>query len=216
MNTNQNNPRIVELIINEEIGDIVDVVSIVDHPAIELDFMKFSQTDEKIKFKIEDEEQRLVSGPVMLHSKYIYRYDMFSDEEYYVYFSKETVKKAMNMFMKMGSTKKTNLNHNSEFFDGVTVVESWIDGERAKSLYYDLEPGNWFATFHVENDEVWQAIKDGIYKGFSLEGFFSNITKLRKESAIESELMKIVNSDKSEYQKKIELLNFVGKIKLED
>ena len=209
-------PKIVELLIDENAGDMVDVVSIVDHPAIEIDFMKFNSDKEKIKFQIENEEQRIVTGPVMLHSKYIYRYDSFTDEEYYIYFSKDTVKKAMEIFMKNGSTKSTNLNHNSKFFDGVSVIESWIDGERAKSLHYDLEPGNWFMTFKVDNDEVWNAIKDGTYKGFSLEGYFSNIVKMRKESSIEEDLMQIVKSNMTTMEKAEAMAEYIIRLKLND
>lgn len=210
-------PRVIELLIDEEAGDIVDIMSFVDRPAIEIDFMKFnSESKEKLKFNIVNEEQRIVTGPCMLHSKHIYRYDPTTDEEYYVYFSKETVKKAQEIFMKNGSTRATNLNHNNQFFDGCTVIESWIDGERAKSTLYDLEPGNWFMTFKVDNDEVWTAIKNGTYKGFSLEGYFTNLIKMRKESSVERELMAIINSSQDSNKKVIELYNYIIKIKLED
>jgi hypothetical protein len=210
------NPRVIELIIDEEVGDIVDIVSFVDYPAIELDFMKFSKTKSPIKFKVDNEEQRIVSGPVMLHSKYIYRYDPFTDEEYYVYFSKETVKKAMELFMKYGSTKESNLNHNNQMFDGITVIESWIDGERAKSIYYDLDPGNWFMSFKVDNDEVWDSIKRGEYKGFSLEGYFTDIIKLRKQNKVEQDLKQIYTSKKSKEAIVADLTEYILKLKIED
>jgi hypothetical protein len=211
-------PRIIELLIDETIGDIVDVVSVVDMPAIEIDFMKFnSEPKQKIKFNIDNEEQRIITGPVMLHSKYIYRYDSFTDEEYYVYFSRDTVKKAMELFMKHGSTKSTNLNHESTFFDGVSVIESWIDGERAKSTLYDLEPGNWFMTMKVDNDMVWEEIKAGTFKGFSLEGYFSNLIKMRKESSVENDLKSIVSSSKDDKNKMVaDLYNYIIKMKLDD
>lgn len=215
-------PKIIEWIINEEVGDNVDVISIVDHPAIEIDFLKFS-SDKKMIFKTADEEKRIIIGAAMIPNKYIYRYDSFTDEEYYGFFSEQTIEKSMELFMKNGSTKSTNLNHNSKFFDGVSVIESWqvVDenNDKAYALGYsnkDVPKGTWMVSMKVDNDEVWQSIKNGTYKGFSIEAFLSQVTKMRKESSVENDLMQIVKSNMTTMEKAEAMAEYIIRLKLND
>lgn len=215
-------PRVIEWIINEEVGDNVDVISIVDHPAIELDFMKFN-SDKKFNFKTADEEKRIIIGAAMIPNKYIYRYDSFTDEEYYGFFSEQTIEKSMELFMKNGSTKSTNLNHNDKFFDGVSVIESWQvadeNNDKAYALGYnnkDVPKGTWMVSMKIDNEEVWNSIKAGTYKGFSIEAFLSQVTKMRKQNSIENDLLSIINSKENKEKKVIDLYNYIIKIKLDD
>lgn len=215
-------PKIIEWLINEEDGDLVDVVSLVDSPAIEIDFLKFNDEKKKSLFQASNDEKRIVVGPAMIPSKYIYRYDSFADEEYYGYFSEATIEKAMEIFMKNGSTKSTNLNHNSQFFDGISVIESWIvadeNNDKAYALGYDkndVPKGSWMMTFKVDNEEVWNAVKNGTYKGFSIEALLSQVVKMRKETAVENDLRAILDSDKTKQQKVLEMYNYILKIRLD-
>jgi hypothetical protein len=216
-------PKIIEWLIDQEAGDIVDVVSIVDMPAIEVDFLKFNEDKKKIVFKEMNADKRIVVGPAMIPLRYIYRYDSFTDEEYYGYFSEDTVTMAMEMFMMYGSTKEVNLNHNSEFFKGISVVEAWqvIDenNDKAYALGYDkkdIPKGTFMLAYKVTNDEVWEAIKRGEYAGFSIEAFLSQVVKMRKQLSIENDLMEIYNSKKAPEQVVIELTDYILKLKLDD
>lgn len=127
-------------------------------------------------FAIKDEDQRIISGALIIADKKIYRRD--DTGEYYVYFPKETVKDIALKFFKKGYQKNVNLMHSEGMqVDGITMFESWItDKERGimpMKGFEDVPDGSWFGSFKVENEEVWNMIKEGKVKGFSVEGIFN-------------------------------------------
>ena len=131
---------------------------------------------EKMSFEIQDEEERIISGPLMLADTPIYRYD--SSGEYYVVFTADTIKKIAQKYFKKGYQSNVNLMHdNGQVVDGVTMFESWIVDEKRgiKPMkgYEDVKDGSWFGSFKVENDDVWELVKEGKVKGFSVEGIFN-------------------------------------------
>jgi hypothetical protein len=131
---------------------------------------------EKMSFAIQDEEERIISGPLMLADTPIYRYD--ANGEYYVVFTKDTIKKIAQKYFKKGYQSNVNLMHdNGQVVDGVTMFESWIVDEKRgikpMNGYEDVKDGSWFGSFKVENDDVWELVKEGKLKGFSVEGVFN-------------------------------------------
>ena len=131
---------------------------------------------EKMSFAIQDEEERIISGPLMLADTPIYRYD--ANGEYYVVFTKDTIKKIAQKYFKKGYQSNVNLMHdNGQVVDGVTMFESWIVDEKRgikpMNGYEDVKDGSWFGSFKVENDDVWNMVKEGKVKGFSVEGIFN-------------------------------------------
>ena len=155
----------------------VDVVSLVDRPAIERSFLMFQEHKEiKQNFAIQSEEERIISGPLMLADTPIYRND--DNGEYYVVFTKETIKKIAQRFFKKGYQSNVNLMHDQgNLTEGMTMFESWIKddkrGIKAMKGFEDVPDGSWFGSFKVDNDEVWQMVKDGKVRGFSVEGQFN-------------------------------------------
>lgn len=167
----------VELLIDEEepISGI-EAVSLVRFPAIETDFVYLSSdADKKMSFAMDDEKQMLI-GPALIPDKLILRLDE-NDEEYDVYFSKETVRQAMELFMVEARTNESTLEHASKI-DGVTVVESWLieDSKKDKSALYgfDLPQGTWMLSVKVNNKDIWQKVKNRDVRGFSIEGYFTD------------------------------------------
>jgi hypothetical protein len=162
-------------ITNEDDSDVeVDFVALVDRPAIERQFLAFK--DQKVQFAIQDEEERVISGPLMLADTPIYRNDQ--NGEYYVQFSKETIKKIAQKFFRKGYQQNVNLMHDSgSTVEGLTMFESFIKdskrGIKAMAGFEDVPDGSWFGSFKVENEDVWQLIKDGKVRGFSVEGVFN-------------------------------------------
>jgi len=163
---------VYELMIKDESSE-VDYISLVDLPATERDFVAFNQ---KQVYKIENEERRIISGPLMLADKLIFR---TNDEmgNHYVKFSKETIQKIAIKYAKRGYQKNVNVMHDDELkLESVVLFESFItDSERGimpMKGYEDVADGSWFGSMYVENDEAWQAVKDNKLKGFSVEGFF--------------------------------------------
>jgi hypothetical protein len=168
----------------------VDYVALVEYPAIQRNFLAFNNTDEfesyadypdgvkdgqssDLKFAIQDEEQRIVTGPLMIADLPIYRKD--EDGEYYVMFSAEEIKKIVQRFFKKGYQGKVNIEHGKPIED-VYMYESYIV-DREKGVmppkgFEDVSNGSWFGSYKVDNDKIWSEVKAGTFKGFSIEGMF--------------------------------------------
>lgn len=153
----------------------VFAISLVENPAIEIDFIALSK-ENIIKLAEVSEEKRLLISPVLIPNQPIYRKDD-NGNEFNIVFPEETILKAQQNFYKQGYQRNSNIEHNNKLtLNDVTFVESWIkeDDTHDKSLKYgfDLPNGTWFAVMKVENDETWQRVKNGEVKGFSIEGNF--------------------------------------------
>lgn len=177
--------RIVELILeDDDIG--VEAISVVESPAIEEDFIALKK--QEYKFAEQDKEKRLLVGAALVPNKPIFRKN--NDEEYYIFFSKETVRKASQMFFKNGNQSQATLEHEVKL-DGMTVVESWIvESEKDKSRHYglDVPVGTWMVSMKVESEAVWQDyVKDGKVKGFSIEAYFSDRMSRPKDKDLKEE-----------------------------
>ena len=128
-------------------------------------------------------------GAALIPNKNIYRQDSEDEEGYYIYFSKETVKKASELFLIEGNQNKSTLEHQAEL-SGLSVVESWIveDEVHDKSRKYGLNMpvGTWMVAMKVNNEDVWKNyVKTGAVKGFSIEGYFSEAIDLSEIGDIE-------------------------------
>jgi hypothetical protein len=174
--------NLIELIIDEkdELSG-VDAISVVESPAIESNFVALKS--EEIKLAQVDSEKRILMGAVLIPEKPIYRKN--GEDEYYIYFSKDTVNKASQLFFKNGNQNNWTLEHNKEI-KGLTVVESWIveDMQKDKSAIYNLSVpvGSWMASVKVEDDTIWNDyVKTGKVKGFSLEGYFADRLEEKKQ-----------------------------------
>lgn len=167
----ENNLPLYRLVItdNEEGEEEVDYVALVEYPAIQKNFVSFNN---RMKF-VANEEQRIVSGPLMIADLPIYRRD--DEGEYYVVFTGEEIKKIVQRFFKKGYQAKVNIEH-EKAIDGVYMFESYIiDRERGVNPpkgFEDIADGSWFGSFKVENDKIWEEVKAGTFKGFSVEGLF--------------------------------------------
>lgn len=165
---------LIELFINEdEANDGISAISFVKQPAIEENFVALSQ--QKVEFKSIDDDKRVVVGLALIPNKEIYRRQ--GDYEYNIVFSEDTVKKASHLYLKQLNNNNATLEHEKDA-TGISVVESWIveDVENDKSKLYDLNAtkGSWVVVMKVDNDEVWQDVKNGTYLGLSIEGIFSD------------------------------------------
>ena len=174
--------KFFELVLDEEkLLHGIDAISIVEHPAIEEDFITMSK-DHKFEFKEIDQEKRILMGAAMIPEKPIYLRE--GDEEYYVFFTKDTIRRASELYLMNGKQGNATLEH-QEKIQGLSLVESWIieDPEKDKSRAYGLEypVGTWMVSMKVNNEDIWnEYVKSGKVKGFSIEGWF-----LQRESSIE-------------------------------
>ena len=120
--------------------------------------------------------QRRLVGPVMIPNRLIKRYDKDSDEEYWVYFSEETIKELAEKFMKNGMIHSSNIEHDGIPVDGVSMVETWLieDNTNDKSNLYGKKypKGTWMAAYSIDNKDIWKKVQSKEIKGFSVEGWF--------------------------------------------
>ena len=171
--------KILELIIDENQEDEsgVDYIALVDSPAIQSNWMAFNEQKKvELKFKIQDEEKRIVSGYFMIADLPIARMDE-EGKMFDVVFRKDTIEKIVKKFMRKGFNAKINLMHDSNAIaNGVYVIESMIvdskRGVKATEGFEKVPDGSWWGSMRVESDEVWQQFQSGEFKGLSVEGMF--------------------------------------------
>ena len=189
--------KIIELILDEEDFEAgVEAISIVENPAIESDFVALK--NKEIKLAEVDSEKKILMGPLLIPNKPIYRNG--SEGEYYIYFSKETIEKASQMFLQNGNQSNSTLEH-SKALNGLTLVESWLVEDKAKdkSAVYglDVPVGTWMGSVKVNNDKVWnEFVKTKKVKGFSIEGYFADKMEAPKEAIEEQMAEQLLNQIK--------------------
>jgi hypothetical protein len=187
---------IIELFIDEddEVSGI-EAISVVENPAIESDFIALK--NQEFKLATVDKEKRILMGAALIPNKPIYR--QTKENEYYIYFSQATVRKASELFFIKGNQNNTTLEHQLEL-KGLTAVESWIvESEQDKSRMYNLNVpiGTWMVSMKVNNDDVWKQVKAGEVKGFSIEGYFAD--KLQRPNEPVKDEMSIIENEEAEY-----------------
>jgi hypothetical protein len=115
-------------------------------------------------------------GAALIPDKQIYRRNDKTKDEYYIYFSKATIRKASELFLMNANQNNSTLEH-SQKLKGMSVVESWIiegQNDKSKNYGFDLPQGTWMISMKVNNDEIWDKVKLGEVKGFSIEGYFAD------------------------------------------
>jgi len=168
------NIETIELFIDEEnLNDGIQAISLVESPAIEENFIALNK--HKVEFKTIDKEKRIIIGLALVPDKPIYR--KVKEKEFYITFSQDTVYKASELYLKRLKNNNTTLEHEKDI-KGVSVIQSWIieDPKMDKANLYNLNAikGAWVVVMKIDNDAVWNDVKDGKYLGLSIEGFFSD------------------------------------------
>lgn len=170
------------LIMDEDSGMIR--ISLVDDPAVMSNFQAFDAQKKHLMYEVTDEEKRLVRGVIMRADFPIYRRDD-SFGEYYIIYKADTIRQMAEKYLVENRQNDVNLMHeDGSDVDGVQMVQFFIKDSSAgvaPSCFDDIADGSLFGEFHVVNDDVWEQIKDGTYKGFSLEGVFDLVPEENKE-----------------------------------
>ena len=175
----------------DEFGTLgVNAVSLVDYPAIEDDFIALKVDD--VKMAAVNDERRIVYGALLIPDKEIMRVDKETGEEYYVVFPRDVIEAVAHKFMRTNSHHSATVMHEAAV-TGCVMVESWIkEGAEDKSIALGLtaQPdGTWYGGMKIDNDQMWEEDKAGNLRGFSIEGFFRDMSeKLSMEAAILSEI----------------------------
>ena len=203
--------RIVELILDEAQEMMgIDAISIVESPAIQEDFVALNS--DEIKLAEVSKEKKILMGALLVPNKPIYRKNG-EDDEYYSYFSKDTIAKASQLYLKNGYQGNSTLEHASAL-QGLTLVESWLveDEVNDKSRKYGMNVpvGTWMGAVKVDNDEIWnEYVKTDKVRGFSIEGYFAD--KMEKSNKEGKKEVNQTNENLQEIEAD-ELLSLIRKV----
>lgn len=159
------------------------ICSLVSDAAVESDFLAFDENKKPLEFSVQDEEQRMVLGVVMKADYPIFRYHP-EYGEFYVVYSADTIKTMVERFFNEHYVNSVDLEHSFELEEGVHLIQAFIKNESmgiSPVGFEDCKDGSLFFQYHIENDEIWNAIKEGTYRGFSLAGTFGLEETFSKE-----------------------------------
>lgn len=170
----------------------VFAVSLVDEPAVDSSFIALSKQHTPMDFKIHNEEKRMLYGVALRADYPIYR--RYGDEEFYLTFDKNAIERLVNKFMSNYGQRNFTIDH-MEPAEGIVITESWIVkdvmNDKANALgLKNFSEGSWIIGTKINNDEIWQSIKDGRWNGFSIESWIDmeeieEFKKINKENKIE-------------------------------
>lgn len=193
-----------------------EAISMVTEPAIESDFVFLSKDKAIVKEAFSTDEKHMVYGAVLRPDFPIYRND--GENEYYLEFTSESIERMARDYMTNYRQGNVTIQH-EEYANEVFMVESWIkqDMDKDKSVSVGLDKslpiGTWFCGFYVNNNDVWERIKSGELKGFSVEAMIDleDFAKVKKEDEFEmnesfwSKLKSIVNEALGKKEEKMEV-----------
>ena len=148
-------------------------VSLVEDEAVESGFIALSKQKQPMNFKIHNEEKRMLYGVALRANFPIYR--CYGQDEFYLTFDSNAIERLVNKFMSNYGQKSFTIDH-MESAEGIVITESWLvkDTENDKSNALGLEnvsEGSWIIGCKINNDEIWQSIKEGRWHGFSIESW---------------------------------------------
>ena len=168
--------KMYEVVIDEDnLQSGINAISLVNSPAIEIDFIALSKDNPKEQLiKLADQDRQVLMGAALVPNKPIPR--MAKGEEFYIMFSKETIRRASELYFMRNRQQSATLEHKAAV-DGITTVESWIvedvEMDKSKKYGFNVPVGTWMVAMKVDNKDIWtNLVKTGEVKGFSIEGFF--------------------------------------------
>jgi len=184
---------LINLTIDDHNETGVDFIALVDEPAIEREFLAFKNA--KQNYAVQSEEKRVVTGPLMVANLPIYRRDEHMGE-YFVKFDPETIERIAQRFFKNQMTSNVNLDHETQV-EGVYMFESFLIDDRKETPkgFSKLPKGSWFGSFKIENDEVWKQVKDGTFRGFSIEGIFTDKATKELDKKLIDEVIRVLSEN---------------------
>ena len=186
---------------------LVYAISLVECPAIESNFVYLSE-EKPIQVCLEQDEKHMVFGAVLIPDKPIYRYNQ--DEEYYLRFPKETIEVLAHEYLQNDNIYSFTQQH-KENADGVSIIESWVktsNNDKSVDLGIDAPIGTWFVGAKIDNEEIWQGIKDGSMRGFSVESFlnFDEIMMNKQENKMTEEKLETIEVNESFWMRIAEII----------
>ena len=169
---------------DDELG--CSAISLVEYPAVQVGFLKF--TDQHLNTLKFSEDKHIITGVAMLADTPIYRFNE-TFGEHYVVFSKQCIRNIIEKYSKLGFNNIVNIEHSeTNFVSDLVMVESYIIDHQRNIVpieFQDIPDGSWIVSYKVNNESLWNDIKNGVVTGFSIEGFFEYGDSINEEETIQ-------------------------------
>ena len=173
------NKDIYYIDINDEDETGLDAISLVQHPAIEVDFLCFNEDTKKIDFSA-DEDKHILTAVALRADHPIYRRN--GDYEYWVIFTKDVIRKLVTKYAKNNLFNSVNIEHNDySFVKSAYMIESYIV-DKARGIvpneFKDIEDGSWIVSYYIDDESLWDVLKNtDALNGLSVQGLFKLVDK---------------------------------------
>ena len=202
--------EVFELVIDTDDESGVTAIALVDQPAIESNWMAFSKQSE-YKFNIKDEEKRIIEGYFMVADLLIPRIGE-NGEKFFVKFSAKTIEQIREKQSRLGLNNNFNLMHDPrQIAEGVYMLDNLIiDNERGKVAPKEFEKvpnGSLWGSAKVDNDEIWEQVKNGEFTGFSVEGMFKQLEPVTMDEDLINKLREIILGFEKSIEDNVQLIN---------
>ena len=202
--------EVFELVIDIDDESGVTAIALVDQPAIESNWMAFSKQSE-YKFAVKDEDKRIIEGYFMVADLLIPRIGEHG-EKFFVKFSAKTIEAIREKQSRLGMTNNFNLMHDpKQIADGVFMLDNLIiDNERGKVAPKEFEKvpnGSLWGSAKVDNDEIWEQIKAGEFRGFSVEGMFKQLEPVSMDEDLINKLRETIQDFEKSIEDNVQLSN---------
>ena len=189
-------PIIKAILTDDEQG--LKFMSAVESPAIMVQWVKFNN-EEPIKMAIQSEEQRIVFAPALIPDLPIYR--NMNGKEFYLTFDRQTIEQIALKFAKDNLLNSIDLNHDGIKLNGVQIYQSFVTNEKTVEnvkAFETLPVGTWYVGAKVDNEEVWNLIKEEKLNGWSIDGLFEfKLDDTLSDNEIEQMIDDVLNSTKN-------------------
>jgi len=202
--------EVFELVIDTDDESGVTAIALVDQPAIESNWMAFSKQTEH-KFAVKDEEKRIIEGYFMVADLLIPRIGEHG-EKFFVKFSAKTIEAIREKQSRLGLTNNFNLMHDPrQIAEGVYMLDNLIiDNERGKVAPKEFEKvpnGSLWGSAKVDNDEIWEQVKNGEFKGFSVEGMFKQLEPVEMEEDLINKIRETIQDFQKSIEDNVQVIN---------
>jgi len=202
--------EVFELVIDTDDESGVTAIALVDFPATESNWMQFGKQVEH-KFNIKDEEKRIIEGYFMVADLLIPRIGE-NGEKFFVKFSAKTIEQIREKQSRLGLNNNFNLMHDPrQIAEGVYMLDNLIiDNERGKVAPKEFEKvpnGSLWGSAKVDNDEIWEQVKNGEFKGFSVEGMFKQLEPVTMDEDLINKLREIILGFEKSIDDNVQVIN---------
>ena len=202
--------EVFELVIDTDDESGVTAIALVDQPAIESNWMAFSQQTEH-KFNVKHEEKRIIEGYFMVADLLIPRIGE-NGEKFFVKFSAKTIEQIREKQSRLGLNNNFNLMHDPrQIAEGVYMLDNLIiDNERGKVAPKEFEKvpnGSLWGSAKVDNDEIWEQVKNGEFKGFSVEGMFKQLEPVTMDEDLINKIRQAIQAFEKSVQENVQVIN---------